>query len=160
MRETLTVDDSAALVDLWRRRQRLAPAEMGRMYAIVSRALQGCNSPELHVLGEGRQELIAQFIYVKVLRLDAKSPDAPEGEAAEEAGQPPRAEVPQDEDDPGDGGRIDGQNEQGVAGADLAEEGDDRIVEKHEEQGQAPGQAEGDEQVGNECFEFHCFSPC
>ncbi len=86
MRETLTVDDSSALVDLWRRRQRLSPADMGRMYAIVSSALQGCNPPELHVLGEGRQELIAQFIYVKVLRLDAKTPDAADETPAEDDG--------------------------------------------------------------------------
>ena len=71
MHETLTAEEGTALVDLWRRRQRLSAAEMGEMYGIVSRALRTCNPPELQVLGEGRQELIAQFIYAKVLRLDS-----------------------------------------------------------------------------------------
>lgn len=75
MRESLTVEESSELVDLWRRRQRLSAAEMGRMYSIVSCALQSCNPPELQVLGEGRQELIAQFIYAKVLRLDCREDD-------------------------------------------------------------------------------------
>ncbi len=75
MRESLTVEESSELVDLWRRRQRLSAADMGRMYSIVSCALQSCNPPELQVLGEGRQELIAQFIYAKVLRLDCRDDD-------------------------------------------------------------------------------------
>ena len=71
MHDTLSSGQSTELIHLWRRRQQLAPDEMGRMYAIVGEALRGCNPPELKVLGEGRQELVAQFIYVKVLRLDA-----------------------------------------------------------------------------------------
>ncbi|MEJ8824769.1 hypothetical protein WKW80_22465 [Variovorax humicola] len=76
MQETLSSEQSVELVRLWRRRQTLGPQEMGRMYGIVGGALEGCNPPELHVLGEGRQELVAQFIYVKVLRLDADPDDA------------------------------------------------------------------------------------
>jgi hypothetical protein len=81
MQDTLSSGQGVELVRLWRRRQTLSPEEMGEMYRIVGGALQGCNPPELGVLGEGRQELVAQFIYVKVLRLDA-DPDE-----AEEAGR-------------------------------------------------------------------------
>jgi len=77
MQDTLSSGESTELVRLWRRRQQLSPDEMGRMYAIVGDALRGCSPPELKVLGESRQELVAQFIYVKVLRLDA---DPDEGE--------------------------------------------------------------------------------
>ena len=78
MQETLSSEESVELVRLWRRRQTLAPDEMGRMYHIVGGALKVCNPPELQVLGEGRQELVAQFIYVKVLRLDADPDEADE----------------------------------------------------------------------------------
>jgi len=71
MQDTLSSGESTELVRLWRRRQQLSPDEMGRMYGIVGEALRHCNPPELKALGEGRQELVAQFIYVKVLRLDA-----------------------------------------------------------------------------------------
>lgn len=81
MQDTLSSGESTELVRLWRRRQQLSPDEMGRMYAIVGEALRGCSPPELKVLGESRQELMAQFLYVKVLRLDA-DPDESE-EAAE-----------------------------------------------------------------------------
>ncbi len=83
MQDTLSSQDSVELVRLWRRRQTLSSDEMGRMYGIVGGALRSCNPPELQALGEGRQELVAQFIYVKVLRLDA-DPD--------EADEPPREE--------------------------------------------------------------------
>ncbi|MEP6721567.1 MAG: hypothetical protein ABJA77_08995 [Variovorax sp.] len=76
MQETLSSEQSVELVGLWRRRQTLAPDEMGRMYGIVGSALKACNPPELQVLGGGRQELVAQFIYVKVLRLDADPDEA------------------------------------------------------------------------------------
>ena len=84
MQDTLSSGESTELVRLWRRRQQLSPDEMGRMYRIVGEALRHCNPPELKVLGEGRQELIAQFIYVKVLRLDA-DPDDGEDAAANAA---------------------------------------------------------------------------
>lgn len=82
MQETLSSEESVELVRLWRRRQTLSPDEMGRMYHIVGGALKVCNPPELQVLGEGRQELVAQFIYVKVLRLDADPDEAEEAETA------------------------------------------------------------------------------
>jgi len=88
MQDTLSLDESGELVRLWRRRQQLSPHEMGRMYRIVGEALRTCNPPELKVLGEGRQELVAQFIYVKVLRLDADAQDvgAEPGEADGDGG--------------------------------------------------------------------------
>ncbi|CAA2101215.1 hypothetical protein [Variovorax paradoxus] len=84
MIETLSSAESADLVRLWRCRQTLSPDDMGAMYRIVGEALGACNPPELQVLGEGRQELVAQFIYVKVLRLNADPADP--GEAEERAG--------------------------------------------------------------------------
>ena len=82
MQDTLSSGQSTELVRLWRRRQQLSPDEMGRMYAIVGDALRGCSPPELKVLGEGRHELVAQFIYVKVLRLDADPDESEEGAPA------------------------------------------------------------------------------
>lgn len=81
MQDTLSSGESTELVRLWRRRQQLSPDEMGRMYAIVGDALRACSPPELKVLGESRQELVAQFIYVKVLRLDADPDEVEEGAA-------------------------------------------------------------------------------
>lgn len=75
MRETLDSEESNTLIDLWQRRYTLSATDMGKMYEIVGRALQHCNPPELQVLGEGRQELIAQFIYCKVLRLQSREHD-------------------------------------------------------------------------------------
>ena len=87
MQEAISSQESSDLARLWRRRQTLSSGEMGEMYRIVGGALKTCNPPELHVLGEGRQELVAQFIYVKVLRLniDAADPNAAEAEKGEEA---------------------------------------------------------------------------
>jgi len=73
MIEALSSEQGVELVRLWRHRQRLSSEEMGAMYRIVGGALKTCNPPELQALGEGRQELVAQFIYVKVLRLDAEA---------------------------------------------------------------------------------------
>jgi len=78
MQETLSSAESSELVRLWRRRQTLSSSDMGTMYRLVGDALVACNPPELQVLGEGRQELVAQFIYVKVLRLDADPDEAEE----------------------------------------------------------------------------------
>jgi hypothetical protein len=69
MKEVLDASQSALLTDLWRRRHKLSTIEIGLMYDIVQRSLQQSNPPELQILGESRQELIAQFIYCKVLRL-------------------------------------------------------------------------------------------
>lgn len=70
MQDTLSADDSAVLARLWCRRQRLTPDDMALGYRLVQRALVGCVPPELQALGESRQELVAQFIYLKVLRLE------------------------------------------------------------------------------------------
>jgi hypothetical protein len=83
---TLDSAESAQLVALWRRRHTLSASEIGQMYSIVSRALQRCNPPELQVLGEGRQELIAQFIYCKVLRLQERGEEAPKQDELEDDG--------------------------------------------------------------------------
>ena len=80
MQQSISSDESVELVRLWRRRQTLSADEMGNMYRIVGGALKVCNPPELKVLGEDRQELVAQFIYVKVLRLDADPDEADEGD--------------------------------------------------------------------------------
>lgn len=69
MQDLLSHSESADLCDLWQRRQQLSPQEMGRMYTIVTRALHPCAPPELRSLDDSKQELIAQFIYAKVLRL-------------------------------------------------------------------------------------------
>ncbi|WP_162569809.1 hypothetical protein [Variovorax sp. SRS16] len=84
MQEVFSPEQSVELVRLWRHRQRLSSEEMGSMYRIVGGALRTCNPPELQALGEGRQELVAQFIYVKVLRLDA-DPDEADDAARREA---------------------------------------------------------------------------
>ncbi|WP_225782368.1 hypothetical protein [Xenophilus sp. Marseille-Q4582] len=85
MQPPLSADDSAELVRLWQHRQALAPPQMGRLYAIVGAALAGCHPPELQALGESRQELVAQFIYIKVLRLDVDPDDGEDGEPAPKA---------------------------------------------------------------------------
>jgi len=82
LQQTLSSEESVELVRLWRRRQTLSPDEMGNMYRIVGGALKVCNPPELKVLGEDRHELVAQFIYVKVLRLDADPDEAEDGDEA------------------------------------------------------------------------------
>lgn len=85
MQPPLSADDSAELVRLWQHRQALAPPQMGRLYAIVGAALAGCHPPEQQALGESRQELVAQFIYIKVLRLDVDPDDGEDGEPAPKA---------------------------------------------------------------------------
>lgn len=62
--------DVAALPDLWRRRTQLSDEEMVSMYLHVQKALQPYYPPELRALREEKDELIAQFFYSKVLRLD------------------------------------------------------------------------------------------
>lgn len=85
MQDTLSSEQSVELVRLWRRRQTLSSEEMGQMYRIVGGALGSCHPPELRVLGEGRAELVAQFIYAKVLRLDADPDEAEDASAEAEA---------------------------------------------------------------------------
>jgi hypothetical protein len=81
MQQSLSTNESDELVRLWRRRHTLASNEMGRLYTIVGQALQSCHPPELNALGEERQELVAQFIYCKVLRLDADHGEEDDGSA-------------------------------------------------------------------------------
>ena len=83
--QALSPYDSAELVRLWQHRQALAPPQMGRLYAIVGGALVGCHPPEMQALGESRQELVAQFIYIKVLRLDVDPDDGEDGDPAPKA---------------------------------------------------------------------------
>ncbi|MGB3069940.1 MAG: hypothetical protein WBC18_15400 [Ottowia sp.] len=87
MQDLLSKTESTDLGDLWQRRQQLSPEEMGRMYAIVTRALHPCAPSELRSLDESKQELIAQFIYAKVLRLHAVG--TPEPDDAEDPERAP-----------------------------------------------------------------------
>ena len=61
--------DDAILPDLWRRRTQLSADEMVSMVELVRRALRTYHPLELQALGEDKEELVAQFIYSKVLRL-------------------------------------------------------------------------------------------
>ena len=67
--------DSASLMQLWQRRQVLSSEEMVQMYEMVGDALKSCRPPELQALGESHAELVAQFIYLKVLRLESRPDD-------------------------------------------------------------------------------------
>ena len=73
MREVLNSEECGELASLWRRRQHLSKQEVGRIYWVVEKTLQGYSPPEVQALGEGREELIAQFIFSKILRLDSTS---------------------------------------------------------------------------------------
>ncbi|MDP2370858.1 hypothetical protein [Rhodoferax sp.] len=77
MREVLNSDECGELASLWRRRQHLSEQEVGRIYWVVEKTLRGYSPPEVQALGEGHEELIAQFIFSKILRLDCVDP-APE----------------------------------------------------------------------------------
>jgi hypothetical protein len=61
--------DDAILPELWRRRTQLSDDEIVSMYDLVRRALRAYHPVELQALGEDKEELVAQFIYTKVLRL-------------------------------------------------------------------------------------------
>jgi hypothetical protein len=61
--------DDAILPDLWRRRTQLSADEMVSMVELVRRALRTYHPLELQALGEDKEELVAQFIYARVLRL-------------------------------------------------------------------------------------------
>jgi hypothetical protein len=74
--ETLTIDAAvqagapSMLTDLWRRRTHLSHDEMISIYTLVKGALRTYHPPELQSLREDKEELVAQFIYSKVLRLE------------------------------------------------------------------------------------------
>ncbi|MGV2292901.1 hypothetical protein AAHK20_29630 [Trinickia sp. YCB016] len=63
-------NDTAILPDLWRRRSALSDDEMVSMCELVRSALRGYHPLELHALAEDKEELVAQFIFAKVLRLE------------------------------------------------------------------------------------------
>src|ERR1700743_2982505 len=63
-----TLDD-AILPDLWRRATQLSNDGIVSMVDLVNRALRTYHPLELQALGEDKEELVAQFIYSKVLRL-------------------------------------------------------------------------------------------
>ncbi|TKC92413.1 hypothetical protein FAZ69_01675 [Trinickia terrae] len=62
--------DNTLLPDLWRRRNQLSGDEMVSMCELVRSALRAYHPLELHALAEDKEELVAQFIYAKVLRLE------------------------------------------------------------------------------------------
>lgn len=59
------------LPELWQKRARLSHDEMVSIYTIVRHALTGYHPLELQALAEDKEELISQFIYLKVFRLEA-----------------------------------------------------------------------------------------
>jgi hypothetical protein len=63
-------DDAATLTDLWHRRSNLSTMEIGCIYAFVLGALHAYYPSELRALPDDKDELIAQFIFSRVLRLD------------------------------------------------------------------------------------------
>jgi hypothetical protein len=69
-RGSCTLPDITRLPDLWRRRMRLSRLEMGDIYLLVQDALGSYDPPEVRALREDKEDLIAQFIFSKVLRLD------------------------------------------------------------------------------------------
>lgn len=64
------VQETSTLSDLWRRRTHLSRDEMAMMYSLVIRALRPYHPLELQSLREDKEELVAQFIYAKVFRLE------------------------------------------------------------------------------------------
>jgi hypothetical protein len=62
--------DTAALTDLWRRRAALTQSEIAQIYRMVLHALRAYYPSELRGLPEDKEELVAQFFYSRVLRLD------------------------------------------------------------------------------------------
>ncbi|WP_250454453.1 hypothetical protein [Caballeronia sp. ATUFL_M2_KS44] len=62
--------DGATLVDLWHRRTALTDIEIGQMYELVRHALRSYYPAELRALPDDKEELVAQFIFSRVLRFD------------------------------------------------------------------------------------------
>ncbi|SAL05788.1 hypothetical protein AWB78_07700 [Caballeronia calidae] len=71
-------DTGATLTDLWQRRTNLSDMEMSYVYALIRRALRGYYPSELRALSEDKEELIAQFIFLRVLRLGNDHTKVPE----------------------------------------------------------------------------------
>ncbi|KDR33456.1 hypothetical protein [Caballeronia grimmiae] len=84
--DTLTMNAAAdagpvsTLAALWRRRTHLSHDEMVSIYTLVKSALRSYHPPELQSLREDKEELIAQFIYSKVLRLEPGHTESHSGE--------------------------------------------------------------------------------
>ncbi|WP_175942826.1 hypothetical protein [Caballeronia sp. BCC1704] len=64
--------ESCTLADLWHRRATLSDTEIGYIYRMVLTTLQSYYPPELRGLHEDKEELISQFFFSRVLRLDAE----------------------------------------------------------------------------------------
>ncbi|WP_158937460.1 hypothetical protein [Burkholderia sp. S171] len=62
--------DAATLIDLWHRRTALSELETCQIYKMVCHALRAYYPSELRGLAEDKEELIAQFFYSRVLRID------------------------------------------------------------------------------------------
>lgn len=62
---------NGTFAELWQRRTNLTHDEMAAMYSIVRGALKSYYPLELHALGDDKEELVSQFIYFKVFRLEA-----------------------------------------------------------------------------------------
>jgi hypothetical protein len=75
---------------------------------------------------------------------------APERQTPEEAAETAQPCMTPDEKDAGEGGRIDHEEDQRVAQTKLAEDGDNAVTEQNEEGGDAPGDAKGQGQEGDE----------
>ncbi len=58
------------LAQLWQRRHKVNQAEMLELYQLVQAALAHYSPVELQALGETKEELVAQFIFTKVLMLE------------------------------------------------------------------------------------------
>ncbi|BBQ01058.1 hypothetical protein BSFA1_61860 (plasmid) [Burkholderia sp. SFA1] len=64
--------ETATLADLWQRRASLSDVEIGSIYRMVLAALRSYYPPELRGLPEDKEELISQFFFSRVLRLDSE----------------------------------------------------------------------------------------
>ncbi|SAK48500.1 hypothetical protein AWB76_01209 [Caballeronia temeraria] len=62
--------EAATLADLWHRRASLSEIEIGQIYKMVRTALRCYYPSELRGLPEDKEELISQFFFSRVLRLD------------------------------------------------------------------------------------------
>ncbi|GJH16476.1 hypothetical protein CBA19CS22_08060 [Caballeronia novacaledonica] len=77
--DALTHQDAGAfaregysLADLWHRRASLSDIEIGHIYRLVLSTLRSYYPPELRGLHEDKEELISQFFFSRVLRLDSE----------------------------------------------------------------------------------------
>jgi hypothetical protein len=62
--------ETSTLAELWHRRTSLSDSEIGQIYKLVLAALRGYYPSELRGLPEDKEELISQFFFSRVLRLD------------------------------------------------------------------------------------------